>query len=153
MGSMPPRSARSWTRSAMPSCAARRRCRRTRNSSIGTLRRRSPRAATRSSAALRGGSGIRSFLARRRRVPKLALHRQPVAVVEQLVHVSRVEHRMLAGGKVVADIGQVEVDVVLMSGAVDAVDVADALGLDERSDGAAADAERPPWRFGPLRLE
>jgi hypothetical protein len=56
-------------------------------------------------------------------------------------------------GEAAGDVGEVVVESVTLSSKVYAVEVADALGLDQRSDGPGQDAERPALGLGPIRVE
>jgi hypothetical protein len=69
-----------------------------------------------------------------------------------LAHVDGVELFFLDGVERGRDVGKVERDAVAPQDEVDAVEVADALGLDQRADGPPGDGERAALDAGPLRV-
>jgi hypothetical protein len=88
-----------------------------------------------------------------RLLPGIALHGHVVADLEQLLHIGRVERLRELRGEGRRNVSEVEVDSVARGGEVDPIEIADALRLDQRGDGAADDAEGVPLDLGPVRVE
>src|SRR5258705_7856717 len=92
-------------------------------------------------------------LARRSLSPHTAMTRRLIAVIEQPPHVRSVEHFVSGGREVSTDVSQIEVHAILVRHAIDPVDVADALRLDQCVDRTTTDTERPARRGRPLGLQ
>src|SRR5882724_9915662 len=78
--------------------------------------------------------------ARRRLVPGIALDGAVVAELEQRDHIGVLEGLLEHLGEALRDVGEIEVEAVAPGRQVDPVEVAHALGLDQRGDGAGRDA-------------
>src|SRR5689334_23978094 len=86
-------------------------------------------------------------------LPGIAGFRQAIAIVEQRVHIGRVELFSVLDIEVGADKRQIVFDAILPSRRIDAVEVADPLRLNERGDRPVDDAEGAALRRGPFGIE
>jgi len=85
--------------------------------------------------------------------PGIALDRPPIALVIKGAHESGIEFFGVRRVELGRDVGEIEIDPVALGSEVDAVEVANALGMNHRGDGATGDAENLAFGFGPLRVE
>src|SRR3989344_4811386 len=84
-------------------------------------------------------------------MPRVALRAELKGVIEQPLHVLAIEFLSARYVKVRADVRQVEMRSILLRHAVDSLQVADPLGLNQCTDGSAADAQCTALGPGPLR--
>src|ERR1700682_3876284 len=95
----------------------------------------------------------RSCLARWRLVPRVALCAESIGVLEQLPHIFAIELRSVRITKIRPDVRQVEIRSVVLRSLINPLQIADALGLNQRTDSPIADAQGVAFRSVPVRVQ
>src|ERR1700682_1032644 len=96
---------------------------------------------------------VRSCLAWWRLAPRVALCAESIGVLEQLPHIFPIESRIVRITKIRPDVRQVEIRSVPLRSLINPLQIADALGLNQRADSPIADAQRVAFRSVPVRVQ
>src|SRR5438445_1819493 len=92
-------------------------------------------------------------LARRHLMPWVSLDAELIGIVKQPHHVFGIELFIVRIVKIRPDVREIEIHPVLPRSLIDPLQIADTLGLNQRTDSPSANAQSVALRIGPLRLQ